>query len=278
MSGKRFVHARLCWRKPLSADTFLLGLDAPDVAEKSLPGQFVHVRVPKMVDPLLPRPFSIAGAGPLSTSGQAGIVELLVKRRGKGTRILTELDIGAEVTVLGPIGNHFDPDARTRNLWMIAGGVGLAPFIFLSTFLAGERRDIHARLFYGCRGADDALDLDPVHEAGIAVEVASEDGACGRQGMVSELTAELLDSAVPDALEMLACGPHPMMLAVAAQARRVGAPCRVSLENFMACGMGVCQGCVVSLKGEADGEVVYERVCHEGPVFDAQRLVETLPA
>ena len=273
MSAKSFIRARLRWRRPVSTDIFLLGLAAPLVAETSRPGQFVHVRMADRVDPLLPRPFSIAGAGQHSVSRESDILEILVKRRGKATRLLTELEAGAELTVLGPIGNHFEPCAGTRTLWMVAGGIGVAPFFFLSTCLAAERTDLQLRLFYGSRSAKDAVDLSAVRELGVAVELASEDGSRGRRGLVSELTRQLLEEQVPDGLEILACGPHPMMLEIAHQARQAGVPCSASLENFMACGLGVCQGCVVPVKGP-DGAVVYERVCREGPVFDAQRLTD----
>lgn len=245
MVGNRVVAERTWW----------LELDAPRIASSARPGQFVMIGygLEDAGISLLPRPFSV---GWRAEDGRIGI---LLRVYGAGTRRMAGLREGDRLLLLGPLGRGFRlrPD---RPPVCVAGGVGLAPFLFL----AGEARasGLEPRLLYGERTAEHVFDPGLIERlAGGPAEVWTEDGGLGRRGLVLEGI---------DADEdpfLLACGPTPMLRAVARLARDGGLPLQVSVEEYMACGVGTCQGCVV--RG-ADGRWI--KSCLEGPVFDAGRL------
>jgi dihydroorotate dehydrogenase electron transfer subunit len=164
---------------------------------------------------------------------------------------------------------------------MVAGGIGQTPFLAVGReALGGRRYGVPARsagyakratLCYGVRTADLAAGVDQFRQAGVEVRLSSDDGSVGYHGLVTELLAELLDEHEPIRCRIVCCGPEPMMEAVAKLAAQRGAPCEVSLETPMACGIGICFSCVVKVRG-ADGEWDYKRTCVEGPVFDAEKI------
>ena len=202
---------------------------------------------------LLPRPFSVGWVGPAGTTG------FLVRVFGPGTRALTRLALGERALVLGPLGRPFElePD---RPIECVAGGVGLAPFIFLAAVERAAGRDV--RLLYGERDVDAVFDLELLRElTGVEPELYTEDGSAGRPGRVTTG----LD---PDSeASLLACGPTPMLAALARFAREHDRDLQVSVEEHMGCGIGTCQGCVVR---SSDGRWV--KACIEGPVFRAEDL------
>lgn len=220
-----------------------------------MPGQFVMLGL-GLDTPgtwLLPRPFSV---GWRSEDGRIGI---LLRVFGRGTRALARLAPGDSALLLGPLGTAFevDPDRDTE---MVAGGVGLAPFIFLGSELAAAGRP--ARLLYGERDGEALFDLDLLAElSGMRPDVFTEDGSRGTKGRV---TAGL--AAESDAV-LCACGPTPMLAALASFARESGRDLQVSVEEHMGCGIGTCQGCVVRT---AQGR--WAKACVEGPVFRASDL------
>jgi dihydroorotate dehydrogenase electron transfer subunit len=202
---------------------------------------------------LLPRPFSV---GWRADDGRVGI---LLRVFGAGTRALGRLVPGDEALLLGPLGQPFTLDPG-RRIECVAGGVGLAPFIFLAAVEAAAGRRV--RLLYGERTGPAVFDLDLLGElTGHDPEVFTEDGSVGTPGRV---TAGL--DPASDAL-LFGCGPTPMLRALAALAAETGRDLQVSVEEHMGCGIGTCQGCVVR---SADGRWV--RSCIEGPVFDASAL------
>jgi dihydroorotate dehydrogenase electron transfer subunit len=244
-------------------DTWWLELESPEIAAASQPGQFLMVGV-GLEQPdvfLLPRPFSVAWRSP------EGRVGLLLRVFGRGSRLLAKLGPGDEALLLGPLGRPFrlDPD---RPVECVAGGVGLAPFIFLAAeataagATTGGAAYPPVRLLYGERRQHLLFDADLLQElTGVTPELFTEDGSAGSRGFV---TAGLGPEG--DAL-LLACGPTPMLNAVARFAAENGRDLQVSVEEHMACGIGTCQGCVVP---GADGSWI--KSCVEGPVLDAREL------
>jgi dihydroorotate dehydrogenase electron transfer subunit len=259
---KRDETSVLVERQQLSSDAFLLHFESQTLFRSFLPGQFTMVRIPERSDLLLRRPYSFC-----DSCAENSRFSLLVKIAGKGTKALAEVPIGGWVSCLGPLGSWFRGPEASRKPVIVAGGVGIAPFVAFSRALA--RRGRTAVVLLGGRSAQD-LYLRPEFEAlQMDVRCSTEDGSHGRRGLVTDLLREVLEGNEP--VELYSCGPTPMLLRVAAMAREKRIPHQVSLERRMGCGMGCCLGCVVYTRMDSRGE--YLRSCTEGPVFDADAVV-----
>jgi dihydroorotate dehydrogenase electron transfer subunit len=241
----------------VAEDTWWLELDSPDIAAASRPGQFVMIGygVDNTAPPFLPRPFSVGWRG---SDGRVGI---LLRRFGAGTTRMARLRPGDEVLLLGPLGRPFDLEGeRERPIVCVAGGVGLAPFLFLAEEARAAGRDV--RLLYGERAGGRVFDPELLERlAGGPAEVWTEDGSVGRRGLVLEGVDWSSDPL------LLGCGPTLMLRALAEAAAERGVRLQVSVEEHMGCGVGTCQGCVVP---RAEGG--WARACTDGPVFDASAL------
>lgn len=268
------IDAAVIANRRLSADYNVLAFDAPGIAARARPGQFVMIKPSRGLDPLLRRPFSIfevlrdAGGSP---SG----ISIFNKRVGAGTRLLADVEAGARLQVLGPLGVPFVAIDPPSSAWMVAGGVGLAPFLTLAEALVA--RGVETTLFYGARRAEELYCADLFERLGVRVVLATEDGSRGIRGRITvPLEAALREHPASRPVKLYACGPTPMMHACAGFAERHGRPCDVSLEQTMGCGLGGCYSCVVLAHGAGDhaGAVPHHtRTCVDGPVFDARRVV-----
>lgn len=253
----------------LSRDYSVLSLAAPEVGRRTQPGQFVMVKPAGVTDPLLRRPFSVFEVL-RDAAGQITGVSLLNKRAGRSTKKLYELEPGDVVSCLGPLGVPFKPVASPVEAWMVAGGVGLAPFATLAESLAAARTP--STLFYGARTADELFYLDFFEQRGIRLVLTTEDGGRGEKGRVTGPLEAALKTVGPSGAMVYACGPEPMLEAVAKLAARYHQPCQVSVERVMGCGLGGCYSCVVPVKhGDEHANLV--RSCISGPVFDGAELV-----
>lgn len=253
------VAARLLARDQLSPDAQLLRF-ASEAPLRVLPGQFTMVRVEG--GGLLRRPYSFCDLP------EDGAFTLLVKEVGVGTRAIMQLPIGGVVSSLGPLGTTFDLPPSDRTAVIVAGGVGIAPFVLFCRRLAESgRRGI---VLLGGRRRPDLYLREVFEHFGMDVRVSSEDGSAGHQGFVTEL----LDAALADAgrPQLYSCGPTGMLVRVAGLAAAAGAPHQVSIERRMGCGMGCCLGCVVWAQPSRGGPEEYLRSCTEGPVFDAETI------
>ncbi len=253
----------------LSDDYSVIALAAPELAALAAPGQFVMVKPSRGADPLLRRPFSIFQI--LRNGEHASGITLLNKRVGAGTTRLYETEPGARVACLGPLGRPFEPAAPPAQAWMVAGGVGLAPFVTLAEAVLS--RGGTPRLFYGARRASELYYVDLFERMAVEVVLATEDGSRGQKGYVTgPLDAALRSTPSTANVHLYVCGPTPMMRAVAQLAATHGTACDVSLEQVMGCGLGGCYSCVVLARNER-GAPHYVRSCIEGPVFEASRIV-----
>jgi dihydroorotate dehydrogenase electron transfer subunit len=253
----------------LTSDYNVLALAAPEVAQHAAPGQFVMVKTSRGLDPMLRRPFSIFEIL-RDANGTPRGVSILNKRVGVGTSLLYGADVGDRIDCLGPLGRPFEPVAPPAEGWMIAGGVGLAPFATLAQALAA--RGTAMTLFYGGRSGADLFYESFFAGLGATLVLTTEDGGRGERGRVTApLTRALEGRSADRAVTLYACGPTPMMRAVADLGARFSRPTFVSLEPVMGCGMGGCYSCVVrvSRPGGVDGDSHLVRSCIEGPVFDA---------
>ena len=270
------VDAAVVSNTRLSDEYNVVALDAPAIARDALPGQFVMLKPAPGTDPLLRRPFSIFEIL-RDGGGRATGVSILNKRVGVGTRLIFDVGPGSRLACLGPLGLPFivggtpqTPDALPSEAWMIAGGVGLAPFATLAETLVARR--VPATLFYGGRRASDLFYVEWFERLGVRVVLTTEDGSRGERGLVTAPLARALAAAANDRiLTLYACGPTPMMAAVASLGRTHGRPVVVSLEQTMGCGLGGCYSCVVPVR--RNGSAHFVRSCLDGPVFDAGGIV-----
>ena len=262
------VPAAVIANRRLGSDYNVIALAAPEIARGAAPGQFVMVKTAPGLDPLLRRPFSIFEI--LREGGQVVGLSLLNKRVGVGTQLLFDKRPGDVVGCLGPLGRPFVPVDPPEEAWMIAGGVGLAPFATLAEALAARRTPM--TLFYGGRSAADLFNESFFEALGASLVLATEDGTRGERGRVTGPLERRLRSLPPGrSVTLYACGPTPMMRAVAELGARSGRPVFVSLEPVMGCGMGGCYSCVVRVRRGAGSQFV--KSCLEGPVFDGTTVV-----
>jgi dihydroorotate dehydrogenase electron transfer subunit len=264
------VDALVVGNRRLSADYNVLALEAPAIAAATRPGQFVMIKPLHGLDPLLRRPFSVfevlRGSG-----GRPEGISILNKRAGIGTTLLSQLEAGARVQCLGPLGRPFVPIDPPAEAWMVAGGVGLAPFVTLAEALAA--RSTPTTLFYGARTEGELYYVDLFESLGVRVVLATEDGSRGVRGRVTgPLESALHSRPLGLPVKLFVCGPTPMMRSCAVLAAEHGRACDVSLEQVMGCGLGGCYSCVVAARTDS-GKVHHTRTCIDGPVFDARRIV-----
>jgi dihydroorotate dehydrogenase electron transfer subunit len=228
-------------------------------------------------DPLLRRPFSVFEILYTPNARIQGF-SILSKRIGVTTRMLYDLVDGDVVSCLGPLGQSFELVDPPAEAWMVAGGVGLAPFATLTSALRAH--GTKTKLFYGARKGDELFYADWFEHPDLQLILATEDGSRGDKGRVTApLERELQNAALsPEGgrsareVRIYACGPEPMLEAVAHLAGTYGRRCQVSVERTMGCGMGGCYSCVVPLKDGRGGQH-YVRSCIGGPVLEGADIV-----
>ncbi len=272
------IEARVIANTRLSPDYNVIALAAPDIASASVPGQFVMVKLGHRSAPLLRRPFSVFEV--LRTNGRIDGLTLLSKRVGVTTDMLFEAVEGDVVSCLGPLGRPFELVDPPAEAWMVAGGVGLAPFATLTEALRG--RGVEVTLLYGARRGGELFYLDWFQTRGVRLVLATEDGSAGDHGRVTvPLERELREAAgnLQSAeqfsgrdIMIYACGPEPMLEVVARAATRYGRSSQVSVERVMGCGLGGCYSCVIPVRDDRDGQH-YVRSCIGGPVFAGADIV-----
>jgi len=243
-------------------------LQAPQVAGSALPGQFVNIKVSSGPEPLLRRPLSIHRI-------RGAEIELFFEVVGEGTRLLSQRKPGERLDIIGPLGNGFNYELPVTNYQLpilVAGGMGVAPLVFLAEKLAQipmSKSQIPIALI-GAKTKSQILCEKEFQKCGCSVKIATDDGSAGFKGYVSDLLKKILQENKRTREQengIYACGPKPMLKEVAGLAKKYRIPAQLSLEEHMACGIGACLGCAVKT---IDG---YQRVCQEGPVFAADRIV-----
>ena len=259
--SKEFT-GRITTVAPVMGDSTLISFAAPEgLVASARAGQFVEIlcRSDESFDPLLRRPYSIYAA-----DAGKGELTILVRPYGRGSRWLCSQPPGASLDVLGPLGNTFDIAPKSRNLLMVAGGVGAAPLAMLST--AAVHNGLSVTYLMGAMTADGLLSSQQL-PGQVEYVVATDDGSQGHRGFVTDLVPDYLRWAD----QVFSCGPEAMFrsLRSVVLANRFGKhpPVQVSVERAMACGVGVCLGCVVETRSGMKAS------CVEGPVFDMDQVV-----
>ena len=252
-------NAEIIFNKKVASGTFLMGLRSDEIVIQARPGQFVMIRVSPNTDPLLRRPFSICG------NRGDDLFLILYRIVGKGTSIMSNAGKGEKLSVVGPLGRGFEiPDLGRKSL-LVAGGIGVAPLLFLA-------QELKSNLVF-MAGYRSANEIVPIEQFGLRptdISIATDDGTAGHSGFVTELLESHLAGCAEDHPKIFTCGPLPMLKRVAALTIERDIPCELSLEANMACGLGACQGCAVT--ASKDSNKTYYHVCQDGPVFDVHTL------
>lgn len=266
-----------------AGEQYVMRVKAPEIARHAKAGSFAHITC----DPMLPmrRPISI-----MRVSREQGWVDFLYKAIGHGTKLLATRQAGEQLSIMGPIGNPFKIDLSRPRALLIGGGVGLPPMLFLAETLKSLLGSkpfaiLGSEVPFPFTSRPSAIMVPGMPDGVIAGMPLLEDwnipsrlaslqayAGCF-EGYVTDLARhwlEALNDEQRNEVTLYACGPHPMLAAVAKLAEDYGLPCQVSLEEFMACGVGGCAGCVVEVK--TDNGPVMKRVCVDGPVFNAEQV------
>lgn len=234
-------------------EVFLLGIDAPEIAASANPGQFLMVKCSNDSFPLLRRPFSIH-------SIKGSYVYILYMVLGIGTSWLASKKRNDSLDVIGPLGNGFSIKSQSKNLVLIAGGIGIAPIVALAEHALSK--GYKARLIMGAKKASLLYPKDHL-PSGLITRVVTEDGSAGSNGLVTDFLSE-----ASDASQIFACGPLPMYRTMNSKKEIFNRiPVQVSMEQVLGCGYGVCYGCTIET---ARG---LQQVCHDGPVFKFQDVL-----
>ncbi len=277
--------AEILSQQAFDGEQYILRLHAPGCAATARAGQFAHLNC----DPALAmrRPLSIMRVDP-----DSGWVDFLYKAVGEGTRLLSHRKAGDSISLLGPIGQPFTPSRERPRSLLLGGGVGMPPMIFLAEHLK-QSTGFKPLVLLGSEvpfpfqhqpsrimlpGIPDGVigSMPLLEDWGIPSRLASLQGYAGcYNGYITDLARTWLNALTDEQrkqVEIFSCGPHPMLEAVAKLAREYDLPCQVSLEEYMACAVGGCAGCVVQVTTDAGPAM--KRVCVDGPVFDAYSVFQ----
>ncbi|MBU0469526.1 MAG: dihydroorotate dehydrogenase electron transfer subunit [Candidatus Omnitrophica bacterium] len=252
---KNQYKAKIVSNEKLTAKLYRMSLDAGKITEKVVPGQFIHIRINDTLKPFFRRPFSIYRA--------KNNIEILYEVVGDGTRMLSSKKNGEVVDVIGPLGKGFSlPSKKIKQVIMIGGGVGVAPFLALSDEL--KKIKCEQVLLYGGRTKEHIFNMKEYKANGCKVSITTDDGSVGIKGRVSKLYSKI--NTDPERTFIYTCGPKPMMASVKEFAQKHGIDGQVSCEEVMACGVGACKGCSI------DTSKGYKTVCFDGPVFNIKDI------
>jgi dihydroorotate dehydrogenase electron transfer subunit len=252
--------ARVIDNKEVAKEHYKLTFSSNYITSHAEPGQFVQIRCANSTDPLLRRPFSIH-----KINKESKEIEIIYRVIGKGTKIISNLQIGTYVDVLGPLGSGFKVSEKKQVAVFVGGGCGIAPL-----FAAAEEAKKHVKAVYAVIGVnhrDGVLCESDFKALGAETIVTTDDGSYGRKGVASDILLELLSSKLREQDSIIfACGPKPMLKAVTEIASQFKIDCQLSLDEWMACGIGACKGCA------AETTSGYKMVCKDGPVFDSKEI------
>ena len=258
--------AEVLWNRQVSPVCYRMGLTCASHYSQAKPGQFVMLGLIDQNDPLLRRPFSIHNL--IAPEGILKGFEILYKVVGKATVKLAKQKPGDLVDVLGPLGTGFMVPIQAKRIYLAAGGIGVAPLVFLVSHLTQKSIDLtDCQVFLGARTKEDILCQRDFSRLGIAVHTTTDDGGAGDQCLVTHPLEVAMDRLLPDVI--FACGPMDMLTCIVGLAERKGVPCQVSIETMMACGLGACLGCAVEGRSQSN---TFLHACVDGPVFDANLL------
>ncbi|MFT7669285.1 MAG: dihydroorotate dehydrogenase electron transfer subunit [Planctomycetota bacterium] len=249
-------------------DAVLLEVESGTFAEELAAGRFFMLRRADGVGPLIPRPFSLY-------KKRGSRLEFLIKTIGPGTRALAAAEVGSEIQTIGPLGNGWPKPEEGSHRVMLAGGIGSAPFyVAIEQCLAAGIAPSAMTLIYGAATQGMLYDIAAFEALGVRVLPTTDDGTSGFHGhVIGALEVEWEAGRIPRDCQLFACGPEPMLHAAERLAQSKDLPAWLSLESYMGCGVGICNGCVVSTR--PDGPLAAwpnAKCCVEGPVFESRAV------
>lgn len=252
------VNCELVKKESVADGIYKFSVKAPEIAERARAGQFLEIKISKTGEPFLRRPISI-----YNICKKDGIVEFIFQVKGKGTELLAEEEVGAELDIMGPLGYGAFKIENYKKVAIIGGGIGTYPLYELAKELH-ENSDV--TMYMGFRNKDLVTLEEEFEKVSNKLVITTDDGSYKEKGFAINYLKEDCKTEKPDII--FACGPLPMLKAVREFAIEENIPCQISLEERMGCGIGACLGCAV--KVISGKEPRFGHVCKEGPVFNAQ--------
>lgn len=261
------VKAEVLENKKINEDYFVMDMYSEDIASSAQPGQFIHIRIQgETGQTFLRRPFSI------HSLKKGDIFQIMYKVVGAGTKTLSHCPPGIKLDIIGPLGRGFYLDPEKNNL-LAAGGIGIAPLFFLAQSIKNYHAENKSLVFIGAKCADGLLKVKEFEEMGFKVLTSTDDGSCGKSGLVTQLLADFIKEkenvSFKNKGEIFGCGPAEMLRSLIKLSKDLNIECQVSLEEMFACGIGACLGCAVAA-GRGGG---YKMVCKDGPVFFSDEII-----
>lgn len=249
------VNSPVVETKQVHENIFIQKLHSPEIARLIKPGQFLNIRVSENTFPLLRRPFSICDV-------DGDNIYLMFNILGEGTRILSHKQPSDLIDILGPLGKGFNLDGNYETAIIVAGGLGAAPFPYLTRELKGKKNILS---FVGGRTKQDVIKFGLEN-----LNLSSDDGSIGYKGNVVQSLENNLDKIDVGSSKIFACGPNAMLRVLKDFCLKNELDCEVSTECAMACGFGICQGCPIESTSNSEK---YLLVCKDGPVFNVKDVV-----
>ena len=253
--------AKLVKKEKLNSDIFKFSVEAPSIVKTSKPGNFIEIRVSDQVEPFLRRPISI-----YNMDRENGILEFIFQVKGKGTKILAQKEVGDNIDIIGPLGYVTFIYEQYKNLAIIGGGIGVFPLYELAKCAKKDEKKVN--IYLGYRSKDFVVLEEEFKQVSDNFILTTDDGSYSQKGYAIQFLEKDIDEGKVDSI--FACGPLPMLKAVQKLATEKSIPCQISLEEKMACGLGVCLGCAVKTTKSSKEAPEYLHVCKAGPVFNSK--------
>lgn len=255
------IKAKLLKKEELKPEIFKFSVQADEIVNTAKPGNFIEIRVNDDIEPFLRRPISI-----YNMDKERGILEFIFQVKGKGTTILSKRNEGELIDIVGPLGFGTFKYSSYENLAIIGGGIGVFPLYELAKNAKNENKNVN--IYLGFRNKDLVVLENEFRQVSSQLIITTDDGSYAQKGFAIDFLKKDIEAGKIDSI--YACGPLPMLRAIRELAIEKNIPCQISLEERMACGLGVCLGCAVKTARSSKDEPEYWHVCKGGPVFQAK--------
>ena len=255
------IKAKLLKKEELKPRILKFSVQADEIVNTAKPGNFIEIRVNDDIEPFLRRPISIH-----NMDREKGILEFIFQVKGKGTTILAKRNEGELIDIVGPLGFGPFKYSNFKNLAVIGGGIGVFPLYELAKSAKNENKNVNTYL--GFRNKDLVVLENEFKQVSNQLTITTDDGSYVQKGFAIDFLKKDIEAGKIDSI--YACGPLPMLRAVRELALEKNIPCQISLEERMACGLGVCLGCAVKTAKSPKDAPEYWHVCKAGPVFQAK--------
>ena len=253
--------AELINKQQLKSDIFKFSVKAPNIVKNAKPGNFIEIRVSEQTEPFLRRPISI-----YNIDRENDVLEFIFQVKGKGTEILAKKEVGSQIDIVGPLGYGTFQYEDYQNIAIIGGGIGIFPLYELAKCAKKDNKNVSTYL--GFRNKDLVILEAEFKQVSDKLTLTTDDGSYSQKGFaINYLEHDINDGKIES---IYACGTLPMLKAVQKLAIEKNIPCQISLEEKMACGLGVCLGCAVKTSASSHDNPEYWHVCKAGPVFNCR--------